>query len=132
MCECVREKVRESTRMVVKRWVETAVGDVFKDGARMLKIKLRNRLRVAVDRHRRLAGLYSFDDGGHFSSTMQRWIQRLSDFRRDSLPSSNAFYRKRGCCFLLSSLFSVDCCLIRLGYGVMVIRCCFVLLASVN
>ncbi|KAL3516032.1 hypothetical protein ACH5RR_022934 [Cinchona calisaya] len=82
--------------MVVERWIETTVvGDVFKDGARMLQIKLRNRFRVAVDHHRRLAGLYSCDDYGSFSSTMQRWIQRLSDFRRDSLPSSSTFYRKR-------------------------------------
>lgn len=81
--------------MVVERWIETAVGDVFKDGARMLKIKLSNRFRVAVDHHRRLAVLYSYDVDGHFSSTMQRWIQRLSDFRRGSLPSSTAFNRKR-------------------------------------
>ncbi|CDP17184.1 unnamed protein product [Coffea canephora] len=81
--------------MVVERWVETAVGDVLKDGARMLQIKLKNRFRVAVDHHRRMAGFYSTDGDGYFSSTMQRLIQRFSEFRRDSLPSSTMFYRKR-------------------------------------
>ncbi|KAE8733388.1 Subunits of heterodimeric actin filament capping protein Capz superfamily isoform 1 [Hibiscus syriacus] len=32
----------------------------------------------------------------YFSSTVQRWLRRFRDFRRDSLPSSSAFYRKRG------------------------------------
>ncbi|KAK6121133.1 hypothetical protein DH2020_045121 [Rehmannia glutinosa] len=79
--------------MVVGRWIECR-GDLLADGAKSLRLRLRDRFRVAaVDYHRpryfRIAG------GGYFSSTVQRWLDRLSDFRRGSLPSSSTFYRKR-------------------------------------
>ncbi|KAK6143933.1 hypothetical protein DH2020_024281 [Rehmannia glutinosa] len=82
-----------SRKMVVGRWIECR-GDLLADGAKSLKLRLRDRFRVAaVDYHRpryfRIAG------GGYFSSTVQRWLDRLSDFRRGSLPSSSTFYRKR-------------------------------------
>ncbi|KAI5658730.1 hypothetical protein M9H77_27523 [Catharanthus roseus] len=76
--------------MVVERWIETATGDIFKDGAKMLQTRLKNRFRVAVDRHRRRP---RFSDS-YLSTTMRHWLERFQDFRRDSLPSSTTFYRK--------------------------------------
>uniref|UniRef100_A0A5B7BCX3 Phospholipid/glycerol acyltransferase domain-containing protein n=1 Tax=Davidia involucrata TaxID=16924 RepID=A0A5B7BCX3_DAVIN len=75
--------------MVVGEWIDRR--DLWKDRARSLQLRLRDRFRVAVDRHRRRP---RFSDG-YSSSTMQRWLQRFRNFRRDSLPSSSAFYRKR-------------------------------------
>ncbi|TYH34608.1 hypothetical protein ES332_D13G137400v1 [Gossypium tomentosum] len=65
-------------------------GDLWKNKARVLQLQLRQRFRVAVDRHRPsvLADRY-------FSSSVQRWLRRFRDFRRDSLPSSSSFYRKK-------------------------------------
>lgn len=72
-------------------------GDVWKNKARSLQLQLRDRFRVAVDRHwrRRHNRTISPDADGYFSSTLQRWLNRIRDFRRDSLPSSTSFYRKR-------------------------------------
>lgn len=57
----------------------------------MLQIRLRDRFRVAVDRHRRRTGF----SNGSLSYKLKDWIQRFQDFRRDTLPSSTTFYRKR-------------------------------------
>ncbi|KAK8480429.1 hypothetical protein V6N13_131006 [Hibiscus sabdariffa] len=65
-------------------------GDLWKNKARVLQLQLRQRFRVAVDSHR-----HSVFADRYFSSTVQRWLRRFRDFRRDSLPSSSAFYRKR-------------------------------------
>ena len=78
--------------------------DLWKNRARSLQLRLRDRFRVAVDRHRRLP---MFSTDGYFSSTLQRWLRRFRDFRRDSLSSSTAFYRKRGLSRLV--LFLFDC-----------------------
>lgn len=83
-----------SVEMAVQR-IER--GDLWKSKARVLQLRLRDRFRVAVDRHRRRPPMFS---DGYFSSTLQRWLTRLRDFRRDSLQSSSAFYRKRGQPFL--------------------------------
>lgn len=76
--------------MVVNRWIETATADVFKDGARMLQLRLRDRFRVAVDSQSARLTVSS----GYFSDTVQRWLNRWKEFRRKSLPSSQTFYRK--------------------------------------
>ncbi|XP_010546721.1 PREDICTED: tafazzin [Tarenaya hassleriana] len=67
-------------------------GDLWKS-LWLLKLQLRDRFRVAVDNHRDRTAMFSPD--GYFSSTVQRLVTRFRDFRRDSLPSSSAFYRKR-------------------------------------
>ncbi|KAG9152966.1 hypothetical protein Leryth_023755 [Lithospermum erythrorhizon] len=56
--------------MVVKRWIET--GDVWKEGAKAVQLRLRERLRVAVNRRPKTRSF--------FSSSL--------------LPSSSVFYRK--------------------------------------
>lgn len=67
-------------------------GDLWKNKARWLQIRLRDRFRVAVHGHRYRP---SFSDG-YFSSTLQRWLERFCSFRTDSLPSTtSAFYRRR-------------------------------------
>ncbi|OAY44039.1 tafazzin [Manihot esculenta] len=66
--------------------------DLWKSKARVLQLRLRERFRVAVDRHRRRPPIFS---DGYFSSTVQRWLIRFRDFRQGSLQSSSAFYRKR-------------------------------------
>ncbi|KAI4349951.1 hypothetical protein L6164_010490 [Bauhinia variegata] len=68
-------------------------GDLWKNKARSLQLQLRDRFRVAVDRHWRRPQVFIPD--GYFSSTIQRWIRRFHDFRQESLPSSASFYRKR-------------------------------------
>ncbi|CAI9102122.1 OLC1v1000341C1 [Oldenlandia corymbosa var. corymbosa] len=78
--------------MVVERWIESAVGDVIKDGARLVQVRLKHRFRVAVDRRHQMQPVFSH---GYFAPTLQRWLERFRDFRRESLPSSAAFYRKR-------------------------------------
>ncbi|KAL0006022.1 hypothetical protein SO802_013583 [Lithocarpus litseifolius] len=74
-------------------------GDLWKSKAMALQIRLRDRFRVAVDRRRRLREVLFAGDGdgddGCFSSTVDRWLRRFRDFRRESLPSSSTFYRKR-------------------------------------
>ncbi|CAK8544630.1 unnamed protein product [Lathyrus sativus] len=73
------------------------LGDVWKNKARSLQLQLRDRFRVAVDRHwrRRHHHTVFLHADGYFSSTIQRWLNRFRDFRRDALPSSTSFYRKR-------------------------------------
>ncbi|KAF8038841.1 hypothetical protein BT93_B1403 [Corymbia citriodora subsp. variegata] len=77
------------------QWFER--GDLWKSKARSLQLRLRDRFRVvAVDKdHRRPAAAAALLADGYFSSTVQRWLRRFRDFRRDSLPSSSSFYRKR-------------------------------------
>ncbi|XVF41872.1 hypothetical protein PTKIN_Ptkin01aG0315500 [Pterospermum kingtungense] len=73
------------------QWIDR--GDLWKKKALALQLQLRQRFRVAVDRHRRHRQSMFADR--YFPSTVQRWLRRFRDFRRDSLPSSSAFYRKR-------------------------------------
>ncbi|CAN8269653.1 unnamed protein product [Cochlearia groenlandica] len=61
--------------------------------AMLLKLQLRDRFRIAVDDHRGRAAVFSTDS--YFSSTIHRLATRFRNFRRDSLPSSTAFYRRR-------------------------------------
>ncbi|GAY57441.1 hypothetical protein CUMW_179480 [Citrus unshiu] len=68
-------------------------GDLWKNKARALQLQLRDRFRVAVDKHRRRPAIFS--QNGSFSSTVERWLRLFRDFRRDSLPSTSTFYRKR-------------------------------------
>lgn len=75
--------------------IEKGRGELWKDGARFLQHRLRDRFRVAVDRHRRRSRKVS---DGYLSSMTQRWLHRFRDFRRESLPSSSTFYRKTGLC----------------------------------
>ncbi|XP_030474497.2 uncharacterized protein LOC115691898 [Syzygium oleosum] len=78
------------------QWLER--GDLWKSKARCVQLRLRDRFRVvAVDKHRlRPAAAAALLADGYFSSTVQRWLRRFRDFRRDSLPSSpSSFYRKR-------------------------------------
>lgn len=84
-------------------------GDVWKSKARSLQLQLRDRFRVAVDRHwRRRHNHHTFipSADGYFSSTIQRWLSRFRDFRRDSLPSSTSFYRKRGIQLITASVIN--------------------------
>ncbi|XP_022719430.1 tafazzin [Durio zibethinus] len=73
------------------QWIDRY--DLWKNKARVLQLQLRQRFRVAVDRRRRERNTMFADR--YFSSTVQRSLRRFRDFRRDSLPSSSAFYRKR-------------------------------------
>lgn len=78
--------------IIIKMVIESnETGDLWKNRAWSLQLRLRDRFRVAVDKHRRRR---RFSDG-YFSSTMQRWLQRFRSLRGDSLPSTSAFYRKR-------------------------------------
>ncbi|ESW19012.1 hypothetical protein PHAVU_006G089600 [Phaseolus vulgaris] len=72
-------------------------GDVWKSKARSLQLQLRNRFRVAVDRHWRRRQHHTFIPAAdvYFASTIKRWLNRFHDFRTESLPSSTSFYRKR-------------------------------------
>ncbi|XP_022969536.1 uncharacterized protein LOC111468521 [Cucurbita maxima] len=65
--------------------------DLWKNKARSLQLRLRDRFRVVVDNHRLKPAIFS---DGYFSFTLRLWLQRFRDFRHD-LPSSTAFYRKR-------------------------------------
>ena len=67
--------------------------DIWKNKARFLQMKLRDRFRITVDRHCRRHQIFIPD--GYFSSTLQRCLRRFRDFRHKSLPSSS-FYRKTG------------------------------------
>ncbi|KAF3454528.1 hypothetical protein FNV43_RR04976 [Rhamnella rubrinervis] len=67
-------------------------GDLWKNKVRSLQLRLRQRFRVAVDRRLLRHPIFS---EGFFSSALQRWLKQFRDFRRESLPSSSAFYRKR-------------------------------------
>ncbi|KAL1211730.1 N-acylphosphatidylethanolamine synthase [Cardamine amara subsp. amara] len=66
--------------------------DLWKS-ALMLKLKLRDRFRIAVNDHRGRATVFSPD--GYFSSSIHRLTTRFRNFRRESLPSPPAFYRRR-------------------------------------
>ncbi|KAG6430373.1 hypothetical protein SASPL_108438 [Salvia splendens] len=75
------------------RWMECRA-DLLAEGAKSLQLRLRDRFRVAaVDYHRR-RNLRSAN-AGYLSSSVQRWLDRFSEFRRETLPSSSTFYRKR-------------------------------------
>ncbi|KAF8394578.1 hypothetical protein HHK36_020791 [Tetracentron sinense] len=74
---------------MAEAWIDR--GDLWKNKVRALQLRLRDHFRVAVDRHRRRP---RFSDG-YYSSTLQRCVLRLRNLRRDSLPSSSSFYRKR-------------------------------------
>ncbi|KAJ6414025.1 hypothetical protein OIU84_006773 [Salix udensis] len=80
--------------MAVQR-IELGGGDLWKSKAKALQLRLRDRFRVVVDRHRRRPHIFSAASDGYFSSTVQRWLNHFRDFRRDSLHSPSAFYRKR-------------------------------------
>lgn len=80
--------------MAVQR-IELGRGDLWKSKAKALQLRLRDRFRVVVDRHRRRPHIFSAASDDHFSSTVQRWLNHFRDFRRDSLHSPSAFYRKR-------------------------------------
>uniref|UniRef100_A0A6N2KYG5 Tafazzin family protein n=1 Tax=Salix viminalis TaxID=40686 RepID=A0A6N2KYG5_SALVM len=80
--------------MAVQR-IELGGGDLWKSKAKALQLRLRDRFRVVVDRHRRRPHIFSAVSDGDFSSTVQRWLNHFRDFRRDSLHSPSAFYRKR-------------------------------------
>lgn len=80
--------------MAVQR-IELGRGDLWKSKAKALQLRLRDRFRVVVDRHRRRPHIFSAASDGYFSSTVQRWLNHFRDFRRDSLHSHSAFYRKR-------------------------------------
>ncbi|KAL6132725.1 hypothetical protein ACLB2K_064964 [Fragaria x ananassa] len=67
-------------------------GDPWKTNALSVQRQLRERFRVEVDRRFRRHPIFA---DSYFASTVQRWLQRFRDFKRDSLPSSTAFYRKR-------------------------------------
>ncbi|XP_050384185.1 uncharacterized protein LOC126800815 [Argentina anserina] len=67
-------------------------GDLWKTNALSIQRRLRQRFRVEVDRRLRRHPIFA---DGYFSGTVQRWLQRFRDFKRNSLPSSTAFYRKR-------------------------------------
>ncbi|CAN0914160.1 ATP-dependent Clp protease proteolytic subunit-related protein 3, chloroplastic [Linum grandiflorum] len=67
--------------------------DLWKTKARILQLRLRDRFRVAVDRHlNRRPEVFA---EGYFSGTVTRLLSRFRDFRRESLASPSAFYRKR-------------------------------------
>ncbi|XP_010464077.1 PREDICTED: tafazzin-like [Camelina sativa] len=66
--------------------------DLWKS-ALLLNLKLRDRFRIAVDDHRGRAAVLSPD--GYFSTSIHRWVTRFRNFRRESLPSPPAFYRRR-------------------------------------
>ncbi|KAL2941037.1 Tafazzin [Bienertia sinuspersici] len=70
-------------------WIDRA--DLLKSNARFLKLQLRQRFRVAVDRHfyRRHYSLSSTVDG-RVTAVVKRWLHRFRDFRRHSLSSSSA------------------------------------------
>lgn len=80
--------------MAVQR-IELGRGDLWKSKAKALQLRLRDRFRVVVDRHRRRPHIFSAASDGYFSSTVQRWLNHFRDFRRDSLHAPSAFYRKR-------------------------------------
>jgi hypothetical protein len=78
-------------------------GDLWKSKAKALSLRLRDRFRVVVDRRRRKQPMLFADDG--YFSTVDRLLRRFRDFRRDSLPSTSAFYRKGGLVSIFVSCF---------------------------
>lgn len=88
-------------------------GDLWKNKVRALQLQLRDRFRVAVDRHRRRRHRPQiFAADGSLSTAIQRWLGLFRDFRRDALPSaSSAFYRKRGQPVGLTHVLRFECIL---------------------
>lgn len=66
--------------------------DVWKGKIRALQLRIRDRFRVAVDRH--LHHRRRFSESYHLS-ILQRWILRIRSLYGDSLPPPSPFYRKR-------------------------------------
>lgn len=79
---------------MAERWIECK-GDLWKDRARLMQLRLRDRFRVAVDQHHRpnFQNL-RLSTTDYFSSIVRRWLDRFRDFRHHSLPSSSTFYRR--------------------------------------
>ncbi|XP_040375093.1 tafazzin isoform X2 [Rosa chinensis] len=67
-------------------------GDLWKSNALSVQRRIRERFRVEVDCRFRHHPIFA---DGYFASTVQRWLQRFRDFKRDSLQSSTVFYRQR-------------------------------------
>lgn len=79
----------------------------WRDRARALQYRIRDRFRIAVDRHRR------WSEESDYSVTLRRWVLRLRALLENpsssvssstSLSRYSKFYRKRGT-FLLLFLF---------------------------
>lgn len=70
-------------------------GEAWKAKAAALRLRLRDRFRVAVDRHWPRAGVSDAYD----SPTVQRWVSRFRRFRDGSSGRSAVFYQKRGDCY---------------------------------
>ncbi|KAK6911590.1 Phospholipid/glycerol acyltransferase [Dillenia turbinata] len=67
-------------------------GDLWKNKVRSLQFRLRDRFRIAVDKHYgRRRTQFSH---GYLSSSIRRCLLRFRKFRADSLPSSSVFSRK--------------------------------------
>ncbi|MCL7050411.1 hypothetical protein MKW94_002980, partial [Papaver nudicaule] len=78
------------------KWVNR--GDLWKDKARALQLRIRDRFRVTVDKHRRNIPRFSSSSDGttiNYSSNVHRWMLSFRTLRRDELPPSSVFYRKR-------------------------------------
>ncbi|XP_024963860.1 tafazzin [Cynara cardunculus var. scolymus] len=71
-----------------ERWFQKE--DRWKDRALCVQHRLRDRFRVAIDKHRRRQR-----SNGYVSSVMERWLQRFRHFRSETLANSSTFYRKR-------------------------------------
>ncbi|CAA0831485.1 Phospholipid/glycerol acyltransferase family protein [Striga hermonthica] len=84
---------RRWMKMVVGRWTECR-GDLLAEGAKSVRLRLKDRFRVAAVDYRR-SRCMGFSGGGYFSSTVHRWLDRFSEFRHGSLPSASTFYRKK-------------------------------------
>ncbi|PIA44424.1 hypothetical protein AQUCO_01700193v1 [Aquilegia coerulea] len=95
----MNQVVKES--MASTQWINgRGDGDVWKNKVRSLQLRIRDRFRVTVDKHRIRDHFKQRISDGYFSCTMQRWILRFRNLRKDSLPPSPsaaayAFYRKR-------------------------------------
>ncbi|RWR76528.1 tafazzin [Cinnamomum micranthum f. kanehirae] len=66
--------------------------DLWKDTIRALQLRIRDRFRIVVDRHRNHRQRFSEN---YLSSTLQRWILRFRNLYAKSSPSPSVFYRKR-------------------------------------
>ncbi|KAI3975286.1 hypothetical protein MKX01_033526 [Papaver californicum] len=78
------------------KWINR--GDLRKDKARAFQLRIRNRFRVTVDKHRRNIPRFSSSLDGttiNYSSNVHRWMVSFRILRRDSLSPSSVFYRKR-------------------------------------
>ncbi|RZC80776.1 hypothetical protein C5167_043364 [Papaver somniferum] len=78
------------------KWINR--GDLWKDKARALQLRIRDRFRVTVDKHRRNIPRFSSSSDGttiNYSSNVHRWMVSFRGLRRESLSPSSVFYRKR-------------------------------------